>query len=274
MEAPPAHQASQSIDPTPTDWPRRVLHVLGTGVSVALPGFDLRTVLPHPTAFDQPIRSLEATAATFETMGGSLGDVLYDVRWDCADATRFTNQFAFDRAPQLTARATDLRELADQLRRIQARTRDEIDWIRAIAREVTSFLDRIDAAYLRAKAAAAEAVADAERALGQLRSAAEGAFGGAIDLARAGVDELTGGDGRDELSRALSQARGALGDARRAFASIVDFTTGWEFNRTNLPEGDCRAWYDVDDFMSWKSGSAEAYGVTYLARGPFRGVGR
>lgn len=269
MVAPPAPQAPGAPGTTPTDWPRRVNDALGSTVSLILPGFNPRTILPTPQVFDEPIRSLEQTAATFDVMGGNLEGVLSDVRWECADATRFRNQFTGDRTPQLTGRARDLRDLADELRRVQARTRDEIDWIRAIQRGVIGFLNEVRAAFERAKAAAAEALADAERAVGSLQSAAGNAVDGAVDLVRAGYDELSGGDGRDELNRALGRAQAAAGDARRALAAIVDFTTNWEFNDTNLPEGECRAWYDVDEYMAMKSGSAEAYGVTYPARGPF-----
>lgn len=273
---PPPSPVPQTVDgttrdTTAADWPQRVADVLaGVPSPMPLPGFGPRTLLPTPSAFDEPIRSVEQAAATFDVMGGNLVDVLAGVRWQGNDATRFRDHVANRRTPELQARAQDLRDLAGDLRRIQARTRDEIEWIREITRAAVSFLDSVGAAFQSAWNSAMEALGDARQLCVSAHSALENAAGGAVDLARAGLDQLTGGDGIDDLIRATRHAEAAMGDAQQAFDAVVDFTLNWMFNRTNLPQGVCRAWYEVDSFMATKSGTAEAYGVTYAARGPFR----
>jgi hypothetical protein len=257
---------------TATDWPQRVADVLAAiPLPMPMPGFDPRTLLPTPAAFDEPIRSLEQTAATFEVMGGNLGEVLGGVRWQGNDATRFRDHFTGGRTPQLQSRAGDLRDLAGELRRIQGRTRDEIEWIRAIHRAAVGFLDTVEAAFRSAWSAATEALGDARQLCMSANDALQNAAGGAVDLARAGFDQLTGGDGLSDLVSAARHAEAVVGNAQQALDAVVDFTVNWTFNRVNLPQGVCRAWYDVDSFMASKSGTAEAYGVTYPARGPFAG---
>lgn len=254
-----------------TDWRPRAQAILASlPAAPPLPVFDPSTVLPTPQAFDEPIRSLEQTATTFEVLGGNLVRELAGVQWRCADATRFREQFTGERRPQLLARANDLRELAGTLRRIQARTADERAWIESIQREVRDYLSRVHAAFLAARNTAAEAVADAQQAHRSATSAVRNAAAGFGDLLRAGLDEATGGDGSDELARAARHAEAAVGDARRTLDAVVDFTTGWEFNGANLPYGVCRAWYDVDTYMARKSATAEAYGVSYRALGRYR----
>jgi hypothetical protein len=255
----------------PTDWTQRVRDALaGMPSPVALPGFDLGSPLPTPDVFDEPIRSLDQTAATFDVMSENLRGVLADVTWTCNDATRFRQEFSGTRAPQLTRRAAELGDLADDLRRIKGRTADEIEWIRGIQRNVRDFLSRVQLAYQAARTAAEEAVDDAVRAHHSATSALQNVAGSAVDIFRAGLDEFTGGDGSDELASAARRAEDAVGNARDALGAVVDFTTGWTFNGTNLPEGVCRAWYDVDGFMAQKARTTEAYGVTYTARGPFQ----
>jgi hypothetical protein len=272
LSGPAPHQGPQDMpDTTATDWPDRVAYVL-TAIPAPgqLPGFTLDTLLPTPDVFDEPIQSLEQAAATFDVMGGDLGGTLAEVRWQGNDATRFRQQFDGTRTPQLTARAGDLRDLARQLQRVQARTRDEIDWIRLISREAVDFLDRVELAFQSARNMAMDALGDARRAWDSAHDTLTQAAGGAVDLARAGLDQLTGGDGLDDLVRAARHAQDAVGNAQQALDAVVDFTLNWRFNRLNLPHGVCRAWYDVDDFMATMSGSGEAYGTTYAARGPFR----
>ena len=271
MRAPPAHGPT-TRPTTATDWPRRVAEIVDAIPSpMPLPGFDPRTLLPTPAAFDEPIRSLEQAAATFDVMGGNLQDVLAGVRWRGNDATRFRDHVATGRTPQLRARAGDLRDLAADLRRVQARTRDEIEWIQLIAREAVGFLDTVEAAFRSAWSSAMEALGDARQLCASADDALRNAAGGAVDLARAGLDQLTGGDGLDDLVRAARHANAVVADAQQALDAVVDFTVHWTFNRFTLPAGVCRAWYEVDSFMAGKSGTAEAYGVTYAARGPFPG---
>jgi hypothetical protein len=268
IERPPSRPQQ---DEPQTDWGRRVADVLDRMPSLtSLPGFDVGTPLPTPEVFDEPIRSLDQTAQTFDVMAQNLGRELDGVTWVCNDATRFRNVFSGIRRPQLAGRARDLRDLADDLRRIKSRTRDEIDWIRAIEREVRDFLSRVQVAFQAARNAAGEALADAQQAQRSASSALNNAVGSASDVVRAGVDEITGGDGRDELARAERRAQAAVGDAQDALAAVVDFTTNWTFNGTNLPPGASRAWYDVDAFMAQKAATAEAYGVTYTPRGAFQ----
>jgi hypothetical protein len=258
-------------DTSQTDWRQRVQDVLDRMPSpLSLPGFDVGTPLPTPEVFDEPIRSLDQTAQTFDVMAKNLEQELADVTWVCNDATRFRREFSGTRRPQLAGRARDLRDLADDLRRIKGRTRDEIEWIRAIDREVRDFLSRVQVAFQAARNAAGEALADAQDAQRSASSALRNAAGSVSDVVRAGLDQFTGGDGSDELARAARRAEAAVGDAQDAFDAVVDFTTNWTFNGTNLPPGASRAWYDVDSFMAQKARTTEAYGVTYTPRGAFR----
>jgi hypothetical protein len=258
------------MPPPQTDWAQRVQDALDRLPSMPLiPGFDVGTPLPTPEVFDEPIRSLDQTAQTFDVMAQNLEHELGGVTWVCNDATRFRRTFSGARRPQLAGRARDLRDLAADLRRIKARTRDEIEWIRVIEREVRDFLSRVQVAFQAARNAAGEALADAQQAQRSASSAVRNAAGSASDVVRAGIDEVTGGDGSDELARAERRAQAALGDAQDSLAAVVDFTTNWTFNGTNLPQGPSRAWYDVDSFMAQKAASTEAYGVTYTPRGTF-----
>lgn len=265
---PPA-RAGQA-DTAQTDWTQRVEQVLDRMPPLlSLPGFDRGTSLPTPEVFDEPIRSLERTAETFDVIADNLGREIDGVRWVCNDATRFRQEFAGTRRPQLASRARDLRDLADDLRAVQARTRDEIEWIRAIDRAVRDFLSRVQIAFQAARNAAEEALADAGDAHRAASGALRNAAGSVTDVVRAGLDELTGGDGSDELARAERRAGAAVRDAQAALDAVVDFTTNWTFNGTNLPPAASRAWYDVDAFMAQKAQTPEAYGVPYAARGPF-----
>jgi hypothetical protein len=258
-------------DEPQTDWAQRVERVLDRMPSLtSLPGFDVGTPLPLPEVFDEPIRSLGQTARTFEVMAENLDRELDGVTWVCNDATRFRDEFSGTRRPQLSNRARELEDLADDLRRIKSRTRDEREWIQLIEREVRDFLSRVRVAFQAAKNAAEEALADAQQAQRSASSALDNAVGSASDVVRAGVDEVTGGDGSDELARAERRAQAALGDARDALTAVVDFTTNWTFNGTNLPPGATRAWYDVDAFMAQKASTTEAYGVAYTPRGAFQ----
>jgi hypothetical protein len=268
---PPSQPQQDQQDQSQTDWAQRVEEVLGGMPSLtSIPGFDVGTPLPTPEVFDEPIRSLDRTARTFEVIADNLGRELDGVTWVCNDATRFRNEFSGTRQPQLAARARDLQDLADDLRRIKSRTRDEIEWIRLIERDVRDFLSRVQAAFQAARNAAGEALADAQQAQRSASSALNNAVGSASDVVRAGVDEITGGDGTDDLARAERRAQAAVGDAQDALAAVVDFTTNWTFTGTNLPPAASRAWYDVDAFMAQKAATTEAYGVTYTPRGAFK----
>ncbi|HEY8523328.1 MAG TPA: hypothetical protein VIL48_00090 [Acidimicrobiales bacterium] len=266
----PPRRAAPAPADARTNWTERVEQVLDRlPPPTLLPGFDRGTPLPTPDVFDEPIQSLERTAETFGVMADDLGREIDDLRWVCNDATRFRQQFSGTRRPQLADRARDLRDLADDLRAVQSRTRDEIEWIHAIERAVRDFLSQVQLAFAAARNAAAEALADARDA----HRAATSALGNAVvavgDVVRAGLDELTGGDGSDELAQAERRARAAVRDAEDALDAVVDFTTNWTFNGANLPSARSRAWYDVDAFMARKAQTPEAYGVPYAARGPY-----
>jgi hypothetical protein len=272
MLRPPSRpQQDQRQTEPQTDWVQRVEAVLDRMPSLtSLPGFDVGTPLPTPEVFDEPIRSLEQTARTFDVVAENLERELDGVTWVCDDATRFRNEFSGTRRPQLSNRARDLQDLADDLRRIKSRTRDEREWIQLIEREVRDFLSRVQAAFQAAQNAAEEALADAQQVQRSASRAFDNAAGSASDLVSAGVDEVTGGDGSDELARAERRYQAAVGDAQDALSAVVDFTTNWTFNGTNLPPGASRAWYDVDTFMAQKASTTEAYGVTYTPRGAFQ----
>lgn len=252
-----------SAEEAATDWPARVRDALGSlPVSLPVPGFDPTTLLPTPDMFDDPIASVEQAARTFAVMGGNLEGVLGEVLWNCNDATEFRQRFSEQRRAQLQERAGDLNDLAADLRRIQGRTMDEREWIQAIDRNVRGFLDAVRVAYEAALATAVEVHRETTSALGNLA-------GSGLSVVQAGWDTATGGDGRDELDQAVRRAEAAVGDARAALDAVVDFTTSWPFNAASLPVGVCRAWYDVDEVMASKSGTPEAYGVTYPAMGRY-----
>ncbi len=230
-----------------------------------LPSFDLRTLLPLPEAFDAPIRALEDAARTFDSVGGPLSRTLGEVMWKGADAAAFRDRFESERQQRLRERAADLERLATTLRAYQRATKDEWDLLGAIRRQVIEFIGDVQRAYQQAAQLALDKLGTARRALAE----AGDAVGHHVDSLAHGARALGeaivpgGRDGREELRQAALAAEGGVEAAQRALDAVVDFVSNWPYRPGTLPEGVCRQWYAVDEFMAAKSGSGEAYGALY-----------
>ncbi len=232
-----------------------------------LPSFEPWTLLPLPEVFDKPIEAIDAAYSTLASQGQPLSRTLSDLDWRGNDAERFREAFASIRHSELGARARELRQLGNALRKIQRDTRDEWEWIKLIRWRVESFLREVRRAFDQARSLAFNKLDDAMRAIDHTSDAlghhAESVYEGARALGEAVTPG--GSDGSDRLRKASKAADQAGEDARRAYDAVVDFATGWPYRLGCLPDGVCREWYDVDRFMASKSGTSEAYGVVYEA---------
>lgn len=237
----------------------------GISGPLGLPTFDPRTLLPLPGAFDEPIKALELASRAFGQLGDPLVRQLAALDWRGGDADRFRETFASGRRSALRDRTADLERLAGTLRAIQLATKDERELLIAIGHRVVEFLDDVRRALQQALELAREKVETAGRAV----AAAGEAVGESIDSLVHGVKALGeaavpgGSDGTDELRKAAESAEDAANAAQRALNEIVDFVTQWPWRPATLPDGVCRQWYEVDEFMASKSGSSEAYGAVY-----------